>query len=231
MERVRGEEGEDRRSRRTGESPAKVMLTTHLFNLCEKKNHRRPTGRALTHVRERGPAATSPVSGSLITLTDAGPSGQAQTSGPSRSCQDMMDRCSSGCQAATLVHCPVGVHQKTLGKHPVDLICIQTRRVEGSIAVGSASLSSPSARERMSNYVYRRLSGRSWSGTSGAADAGGSVIATRVSLFQEGAGSGSGALCSSATSRRPSSGGVHVHVCLWTVGGDPAELSACCRRQ
>lgn len=69
------------------------------------------------------PATTSPVSGSLIKLTDAGPSGQAQTSGPSPSCHHMMDGCSAGCQAATQAHCPVGVHQKTLGKHPVDLIC------------------------------------------------------------------------------------------------------------
>lgn len=81
-----------------------------------------PPARALT--RARNLPATSPVSGSLIKLTDAGPSGQAETSGPSRSCHDMMDLSGACCQAATQVHCPVGVHQKTLGKHPADLICI-----------------------------------------------------------------------------------------------------------
>lgn len=97
---------------------------------CSTFAKKPPKKQAPTHVcahrrvRTRVLLATSPVSGSLIKLTDAGPSGQAEMSGPSRSCHDMMDLSSAGCQAATQVHCPVGVHQKTLGKHPVDLICI-----------------------------------------------------------------------------------------------------------
>lgn len=101
-------------------------LCMHLFNLCQKKPQKTGTPHVWAHrrVRTRVLLTTSPVSGSLIKLTDAGPSGQAEMSGPSRSCHDMMDLSSAGCQAATQVHCPVGVHQKTLGKHPVDLICI-----------------------------------------------------------------------------------------------------------
>lgn len=87
-----------------------------MFNLC-------PLPRVHSQARPP-PAATSPVSGSLIKLTDAGPSGPAQTSGPSRSCHGVMDLSGAGCQAATQVHGPAGVHQKTLGKHPVDLICV-----------------------------------------------------------------------------------------------------------
>lgn len=91
------------------------MLRTHLFSLCENTSG---------DVGKHAPAATSPVSRSLIKQTEAGPWGQAQISGPSPCCHTMMDRCGAGCQAATHIHCPVGVHQKTLAKHPVDLICI-----------------------------------------------------------------------------------------------------------
>lgn len=101
--------------------------------------------------RTHNPTTTSPVSGSLIKLTGAGPSGQAKTSEPSPSCHDMMDLSSTGCQAATQVHCPVGVRQQTLGKHPVDLICIYppSLHVKGSINIGSASSSSLSTCEWM----------------------------------------------------------------------------------
>lgn len=76
------------------------------------------------HSHTHNLTTTSPVSGSLIKLTGAGLSGQARTSEPSPSCHDMMDLSTTGCQAATQVHLPVGVHQETLAKHPVDLICI-----------------------------------------------------------------------------------------------------------
>lgn len=93
------------------------MLTRHLFNLCESPHPH-------TYVHTHNLTTTSPVSGSLIKLTGAGPSGQAETSEPSPSCHDMMDLSTTGCQAATQVHLPVGIHQETLAKHPVDLICI-----------------------------------------------------------------------------------------------------------
>lgn len=99
-------------------STVEVMLTRHLFNLCEKSTptHVRPHTHNLT--------TTSPVSGSLIKLTGAGLSGQAKTSQPSPCRHDMMDLSTTGCQTATQVHLPVGVHQETLAKHPVDVICI-----------------------------------------------------------------------------------------------------------
>lgn len=96
---------------------------------------------SLTHTHTRNLTTTSPVSRSLIKLTGAGPPGQAKTSEPSPSCHGMMDLSSTGCQAATQVHCPVGLHQQTLGRHPVDLICIYTPllHVKGSFRIGSAS--------------------------------------------------------------------------------------------
>lgn len=125
------------------------MLTMHLLNLCEN-----PHPHKYVHTHTYNLTATSPVSRSLIKLTGAGPSGQANTSEPSPSCHDMMDLSSTGCQAATQVHCPVGLHQQTLGRHPVDLICIYTPllHVEGSIKIGSASSPTLSACEWM--YVY-----------------------------------------------------------------------------
>lgn len=104
----------------TGISAVGVMLTRHLFKLCENPH---PHTYVDTHVL----TTTSPVTGSLIKLTGAGLSGQAKTSEPSPSCHDMMDLSTTGCQAATQVHLPVAVHQETLAKHPVDqLICIST---------------------------------------------------------------------------------------------------------
>lgn len=112
------EELKDVLDRITDISTVEVTLTRRLFNLCEISTP--------THVRwhTHNLTTTSPVSGSLIKLTGAGPSGQAKTSEPSPSCHDMMDLSTTGCQAATQVHLPVGVHQETLAKHPVDLICI-----------------------------------------------------------------------------------------------------------
>lgn len=107
--------------------------------------------RATTHIL----TTTSPVSGSLIKLTGAGPSGQAKTSEPSPPCHDMMDLPGTGCQAATHVHCPMGVRQQTLGKRPLDLICIYppSPLVEGSINITSAASSSVSTCERMRIYI------------------------------------------------------------------------------
>lgn len=113
-------------------STVEVMLTRHLFNLCQNP-HPHPTHPPPPPTQPPHPTpphtqnltTTSPVTGSLIKLTGAGLSGQAKTSEPSPSCHGMMDLSTTGCQAATQVHLPVGVHQETLAKHPVDqIICI-----------------------------------------------------------------------------------------------------------
>lgn len=117
VNRIKEDHETDSLDKTTDISTVEVMLTRHLFNLCENPHPH-------TYVHTHNLTTTSPVSGSLIKLTGTGPSGQAKTSEPSPSCHDMMDLSTTGCQAATQVHLPVGVHQETLGKHPVDLICI-----------------------------------------------------------------------------------------------------------
>lgn len=133
------------------------MLTRHLFNLCENLH---PHTRSRSHSQNL--TTTSTVSGSLIKLTGAGLSGQAKTSEPSPSCHDMMDLSTTGCQAASQVHLPVGVHQETLAKHPVDLICVFAiavhvqiwRHVEGTVRLASLAASYLSLTVNMWMDVY-----------------------------------------------------------------------------
>lgn len=125
-----------RKSCQLGARSSSVRVHTHV----------RAYVRTTTHIL----TTASPVSGSLIKLTGAGPSGQAKTSEPSPPCHHMMDLPGAGCQAATHVHCPMGVRQQTLGKRPLDLICIYppSPLVEGSINITSAASSSVSTCER-----------------------------------------------------------------------------------